>query len=83
MNHKFFRMLSSSTLGASFIFFVAYFMGRDGATVEGAATLLLASIVGFGVTRFYQVTEHMVSVASDGCSSERSERKLSDFVSKG
>ena len=83
MNHKIIGSLSSSVLGASFVVFIACFSGHSGATIEGAATLLLASFVGFGVSRFYQATEHMVSIAGDGGFASGGSQKLSDVVSKG
>lgn len=82
MNHKVIGSLSSGVLGVSVIVFIACFSGHSEATIEGAATLLLASIMGFGVSRYYQVTEHMVSIAGNGGFAKGGSKSLSDVVSK-
>lgn len=66
MNYRVMGGLSSGTAGATPIFFIAHFMDMGGATLEAAVLMLLTSIIGFGVTRYYQVTESMIVTSSNG-----------------
>ena len=81
MNHKIIETLSSGLVGMSGVVFIAFVLGYAGATIEGAAILLLVSFVGFGVSRFYQVTEHMVFAVVNGDADNAGAQKKSDVVS--
>jgi hypothetical protein len=77
MNHKLLNMISSGAFGASLVSFIAFFMGIYGTTFEGAAILLAASILGFGVARYLQVTAHLlgdVGAKEDGAQSGSAKR---------
>lgn len=66
MNYRILGNVSSGLAGAALVTVVASFMDFPGASLESASLLLLTSLIGFGVSRFYQITDHLVSTTISG-----------------